>query len=72
MNTGDGILQLMQTNNDHPITPSKYEHYDEDGNLYTHGTLTVESCWGTKGLYIASNLSGNWEVQGPFGNRQGS
>lgn len=72
MNTGDGILQLMQTNNDYPLTPSKYEHFDEDGNPYTHGTVTVEKCWGTKGLYIASNVSGTWSVQGPFGNKQGS
>lgn len=72
MNVGDGILALMQTNNDYPITPSKYEHYDEDGNPYSKGSIIVESCWGSEGLYIASNASGQWQVKGPFGNRQGS
>lgn len=66
MNTGTGILNLMQTNNDHPLTPSTYEHFDEDGNPYTEGKVVVEKCWGTRGRYIASNVSGAWEVQGPF------
>lgn len=66
MNTGQGILSLMESNNDRPLTPSYYEHFDEDGNPYTRGIIVVEKCWGTKGLYIASNVSGNWDVQGPF------
>lgn len=67
MNHGAGILSAMKTNSDSPLTPSKYEHYDEDGNPYVNGSITVESCWGTKGLYIASNASGSWSVHGPFG-----
>lgn len=67
MNTGPGILQAMTANSDSPLTPSKYEHYDEDGNQYSKGTIIVESCWGSKGLYIASNTSGEWQVKGPFG-----
>lgn len=67
MNTGPGILAKMTENSDKPLTPSKYEHYDNDGNPYSKGTIVVESCWGSKGLYIASNSSGTWQVEGPFG-----
>lgn len=67
MNTGAGILAKMTENNDKPLTPSTYTHYDNDGNPYSKGTIVVESCWGKKGLYIASNASGLWQVEGPFG-----
>lgn len=67
MNVGPGIIEKMVQNNDRPLTPSYYEHFDEDGNPYVRGPVTVEKCWGTKGLYIASNVSGSWSVQGPFG-----
>lgn len=70
MNTGTGILARMQELSDHPITPSKYEHYDINGVPYAPGGITVEKCWGTKGLYIASNITGSWEITGPFGQSQ--
>jgi hypothetical protein len=49
----------MDQNSDHPI----YGHelgQNEDGSHF-------ERCWGTKGLYISSNASGQWENLGPFG-----
>ena len=49
----------MDENQDHPI----YGHeqgQNEDGSSY-------ERCWGTKGLYISSDASGDWENLGPFG-----
>ena len=59
LNAGAGILQRMQELGDHPIRDAEYLQ-NSDGSQ-------VEQCWGTRGLYIASNASGNWEVAGPFG-----
>jgi hypothetical protein len=56
---GQGMQDRMTANNDHPI----YGHeqgQNEDGTRF-------ERCWGTKGLYISSNSSGQWENLGPFG-----
>jgi hypothetical protein len=56
---GPGMQTRMDANNDHPI----YGHelgQNDDGSSY-------EKCWGTKGLYISSNASGQWENIGPFG-----
>ena len=56
---GAGMQSKMAENNDHPI----YGHetgQNEDGTQF-------ERCWGTKGLYISSNASGDWENLGPFG-----
>lgn len=56
---GTGILDAMSANDDHPI---------EDSTFQTNGDGSkVERCWGTKGLYIASNGAGVWETHGPFG-----
>ena len=49
----------MQQLGDHPIRDAEFVR-NGDGTQ-------VEQCWGTKGLYVASNASGNWEVAGPFG-----
>jgi hypothetical protein len=59
LNAGPGILRRMQELDDHPIRDAEHLH-NGDGSL-------VEQCWGTRGLYIASNASGQWEVAGPFG-----
>ena len=59
LNAGAGILQRMQELGDHPIRDAEYLR-NSDGSQ-------VEQCWGTRGPYIASNASGNWEVAGPFG-----
>jgi hypothetical protein len=59
LNAGAGILGRMRELGDHPIRDAEYLH-NGDGSL-------VEQCWGTRGLYIASNASGQWEVAGPFG-----
>jgi hypothetical protein len=56
---GAGMKSRMDSMQDHPV----YGHEqgtNDDGSQY-------EKCWGTKGLYISSNASGQWENLGPFG-----
>ena len=62
INVGPGMTQQMANNNDHPV----YGHeigsvQNGDGSEYQ-----FEKCWGTKGFYLSSNASGNWENLGPF------
>ena len=59
LSVGQGIVDRMNANGDHAIEDSTFTN-NADGTR-------VERCWGTKGLYIASNATGNWEVVGPFG-----
>jgi len=54
MKVGAGILQRMAAEGDHPLKDSIFET-NSDGSVY-------EKCVGTKGVYVASNASGNWEV----------
>ena len=56
---GKGIKDAMDANGDHAIEDSTFSK-NQDGS-------TVERAWGTKGLYIASNVKGAWETVGPFG-----
>jgi len=56
---GQGIVDAMTRNNDHPLMDSEFGQ-NKDGSRW-------ERCWGTKGLYIASNAAGDWETVGPFG-----
>jgi len=56
---GQGIVDALEQNADHAIMDSEYGT-NKDGSEW-------ERCWGSKGLYIASNASGAWEVAGPFG-----
>ena len=56
---GEGIQARMDEQQDHPILDPEFGT-NSDGS-------TWERCWGTKGLYIASNASGDWETCGPFG-----
>ncbi len=59
ISVGPGLQAKMDENGDHPIYG--HEHgQNEDGSQF-------ERCWGTKGLYISSNASGQWENLGPFG-----
>jgi hypothetical protein len=55
---GEGILNKMAENDDHPLEDSEFKR-NSDGT-------EVERCWGTQGYYIASNAGGDWEVAGPF------
>lgn len=61
-NTGEGLRTYMESNQDTPIAPSVFENPTIYKKKYT-----IESCWGHKGLYKASNLQGEWEFAGPFG-----
>lgn len=74
-NVGPGILQKMDELGDHPITPSSYKHYTGGGKgPYPDPApagFSTEEAWGTQGLYIASNMTGQWEVSGPFGSGSG-
>lgn len=56
---GPGIQAQMKANDDHPIEDSTFTQ-NRDGS-------TVERALGTKGLYVSSNASGDWENVGPFG-----
>jgi hypothetical protein len=56
---GQGIRNRMAEHDDHPLEDSTFKRN-------TDGT-EVERCWGSLGLYIASNAEGDWEVAGPFG-----
>jgi hypothetical protein len=57
-NVGQGVLAQMQANDDHPLTDEQF-HKNKDGSTWS---LT----YGTKGMYLASNVTGAWEVAGPF------
>jgi len=57
-NVGQGILDRMTENNDHPMGDSQWVR-NADGSA-------MEKCYGTLGLYIASNVTGNWETTGPL------
>lgn len=54
MNVGIGILNKMVQEGDHPLRDSIFIT-NSDGSSY-------EQCVGMKGVYIASNASGVWEV----------
>jgi hypothetical protein len=55
---GPGIKAQMDAAGDIPIT-----------NEWTEpsGGAKVVKAWGKKGLYVASDDSGNWVTVGPFG-----
>ena len=58
LTVGPGMQARMGAHQDHPI----YGHeqgQNQDGSSF-------EKCWGTRGLYISSNASGQWENVGPF------
>jgi hypothetical protein len=57
-NVGNGIRNKMAEHADHPLMDSEFRQNSDGSRL--------ERCWGTKGLYIASNASGDWENCGPF------
>ncbi|MBI4495002.1 MAG: hypothetical protein HY690_19685 [Chloroflexi bacterium] len=59
LNVGQGIRDKMEALQDFPLEDSTFQT-NSDGSQ-------VERCWGTRGLYIASNVSGDWETYGPFG-----
>jgi hypothetical protein len=59
LQVGPGIRNKMAEHGDHPLMDSEY-HDNADGTK-------LERCWGTKGLYMSSNASGEWENCGPFG-----
>jgi hypothetical protein len=59
---GDGISTLMQQNSDAPLFGHTFHNEtDDDQKVYT-----VEQCYGSKGLYVASNASGTWINAGPW------
>lgn len=58
LNVGQGILAAMTAAGDHPIADSVYSK-NADGS-------DVERGYGLKGVYIASNASGQWENAGPL------
>ena len=51
---GQGIWDKMEANGDHPLKDSEFIQ-NSDGSTY-------EKCVGTKGVYVSSNASGDWEV----------
>jgi len=57
-NIGQGIAERMAAKNDHPMGDSQWVR-NADGS-------DTEKCYGTLGLYIASNVTGNWETVGPL------
>ena len=67
------ITGQLVTNPSQGAQPIAIQIIGPDGTGQNFSTTTnadgtqVERCWGTKGLYIASNATGNWEVVGPFG-----
>lgn len=60
---GTGMQELMASKNDTPLKGHKYySELDDNGKAYE-----VEECYGSLGLYISSNSSGNWVNAGPLG-----
>ena len=62
MLVGQGMQRRMDDLQDHPVYGHELGH-NEDGSHF-------ERCWGTRGLYISSNASGQWENVGPFWGRR--
>jgi hypothetical protein len=58
LSVGQGIRDQMDANSDHPLEDSQFKA-NGDGTV-------VEKCLGTKGLYVATNASGQWESVGPL------
>lgn len=59
MNVGQGILDLMAQKGDQPAQDSWFMN-NPDGT-------TSEMCVGRKGIYYATNVSGDWELKfAPF------
>jgi len=58
LSVGQGIRDQMAANGDHPLEDSQFKA-NADGTV-------VEKCLGTKGVYVASNASGQWESAGPL------
>ncbi|HEY7061718.1 MAG TPA: hypothetical protein VII06_09575 [Chloroflexota bacterium] len=54
VNVGEGILHKMAEQGDHPLRDSDFQQ-NSDGSVY-------EKNVGTKGTYVASDASGDWEV----------
>jgi hypothetical protein len=61
---GQGVINRMNANQDEPLTEEMFQH--SPAEVAAHGYQWSKT-WGKKGLYIASNASGNWETVGPFG-----
>lgn len=62
-NVGEGIATKMAEAGDTAITHEWDDSvYDDQGNVLTHQA----KAWGTKGLYVASDDSGQWVTAGPF------
>jgi hypothetical protein len=61
---GAGVLARMAEHDDHPLTEEVYA-FGTQAEVDAHGYQWSQT-WGTRGLYIASNHSGQWEVAGPF------
>lgn len=55
---GPGIRARMDEVGDEAVTHEWTEF---------HGNARVVKAWGERGLYIASNDSGEWRATGPFG-----
>lgn len=59
---GQGMADHMQQQQDTPLCGYRfYSEVDSDGHSYD-----VEQCYGSKGLYLSSNSSGQWVNAGPF------
>jgi len=59
---GEGMANQMAAAGDEPLCDHvNYEQEDSDGKVYQ-----VERCYGSKGLYVSSNSSGNWVNAGPM------
>lgn len=58
LNVGQGIKDAMAAAGDHPIADSVFTS-NGDGTQ-------VERGFGLKGVYVASNATGNWESAGPL------
>jgi hypothetical protein len=54
---GPGIKAAMDNAKDQPITDEWTE---------IHDNAKVVKAWGMKGLYVASDDSGEWRTGGPF------
>ena len=58
LNVGQGVLTQMQVQGDTPARDSVYGK-NEDGSNWEMG-------YGFKGVYLASNASGQWQTTGPL------
>lgn len=59
LTVGQGLRDQMTSQGDHPITDETTRVQNADGTV-------VQQALGLKGLYVASNASGNWESAGPL------